>query len=450
MHAEALGDESTDPWCDLLHALVAHSPDGIVVVNADGTLRYANPWADQMLGYLPGETVGRNVFDMVHPDDQVSALEGFDSTVSSIRSRPLPLLIRLQRADGSWLQTEMIGTNHLEHEHIRGLLVNIRDVERSMRTEEALRESEAHHRLIVELAREGIWTIDAEGRTTFANRAMAAMLDTTVSEMLESTMFDFMDDDASIDAHEKLDRRGHGIAEEHDFRLVTKSGRTVWTRMNTSPIVDHDGKSRGAIALVTDITERRILEQRLAADARQDALTGLANRIALFEALTAKLAGGRVVTGLYIDLDGFKQVNDAFGHAMGDEVLRTVAARLGSVVRSGDVVARMGGDEFVVISDKLANPEEALALGRRIRDALARVVSYGGVEIAIGACVGITLATEIDPDTLLSEADRALYRAKHSGRGRVELNPVVLQPANATEPAKIASTASGDRLPSVP
>jgi len=415
----------------LARALVAHSRDGISIVDATGTLRFASPWAERMLGYEPGETIGRNVFDLVHPDDQVGALEGFESTVSSADSRPLPTLVRLKRADGSWLQAEVIGTNYLDDENIRGLLLNIRDVGRSMRTDEALRESEEHHRLIVELAREGVWTVDAGGRTTFANRAMAEMLDSTVAEMLEASMFDFMDEESRDDASPELDRRDAGIAEEHDVRLTTRRGRTVWARMNTSPIVDHRGTYRGAIALVTDITERRALEQRLAADARQDALTGVANRTALFESLGEKFASGRPVAALYIDLDGFKGVNDAFGHAVGDEVLRTGAARLCGAVRTGDIVARVGGDEFVVVSSSLDTEEEALTLGCRIRDVLARPISFATSQVEVGASVGIAFAspTEPDPDTLLLDADRALYRAKRTGRGRVELNNVTFTSA---------------------
>ena len=291
-----------------------------------------------------------------------------------------------------------------------------------MRTEEALRESEAHHRLIVELAREGIWTVDATGRTTFANRAMAEMLDTTVTEMLEGSIFDFMDDEMKAAAAENRDRFKAAGAVEHDLQLTTKTGRSVWTRMHTSPINDHLGTYCGAIALVTDITERRVLEQRLAADARQDALTGVANRTALFEGLDAKLAGGRRVAALYIDLDGFKNVNDLFGHAVGDEVLRTVAARLSGVVRAGDIVARVGGDEFVVVSDAFENQGEAVALGCRIRDVLARPVGLPSTQVAVGASVGIAFVSEAEPDALLSEADRALYCAKRAGRGRVELS----------------------------
>jgi diguanylate cyclase (GGDEF)-like protein/PAS domain S-box-containing protein len=406
----------------LARAIVSLSSDGLVVVNADGTLRFASPAADSMLGYAPGATVGCNVFDLVHPDDQMGALEGFESTMGSSDSRPLPLLVRLRCADGSWLQTEIIGTNHLDDDDVCGLLLNIRDVEHSMRTDEALRESEAHHRMIVELAREGIWTVDETGRTTFANRAMAEMLDTTVREMLAGSMFDYVDDELRAVAAENVEQFKSAGAVEHDLQLTTKTGRTVWTRMNTSPINDHLGRYRGAIALVTDISERRVLEQRLAADARQDALTGLANRTALFEGLGAKLAGDRRVAALYIDLDGFKNVNDVFGHAVGDEVLRTVAARLSGVVRAGDIVARVGGDEFVVVSDAFANQGEAFALGCRIREVLCRRISMGSIQVEVGASVGIAIVDEADPDALLSEADRALYTAKRAGRGRVELS----------------------------
>ena len=422
----------------LARALVTHSSDGLVVIDSDGTLRYSSPAAEEMLGYAPGETIGRNAFDLVHTDDQVGALEGFESTKSSARSRPLPILVRLRKADDSWLQTEIIGTNYLEDDDIRGLLLNVRDVERSMRTEAALRESEEHHRLIVELAREGVWTIDAAGRTTFANRAMADMLDTTVTEMLEGSMFDYMDVDGKAHAEPELDRRNAGATEEHDFRLTTKNGRTVWARMNTSPITDHSGSYRGAIALVTDITERRVLEQRLAADARQDSLTGVANRTALFESLGARLMGGGLLAALYIDLDGFKRVNDDLGHAVGDEVLRTVAARLCGAVRHGDIVTRVGGDEFVVVSGTLHAEPEAFALGCRIRDVLARPIGFGAGQIEVGASVGVAFAIadgNANADDLLSEADRALYRAKRSGRGRVEVNRL-----GATENATATSS----------
>ena len=121
--------------------------------------------AARLLGYRDGELVGSDAFDLVHPDDQASALEGFDSTVTFVDSRPTPVLLRLRQANGSWLACEVIATNHLADGEIRGLLLSIRDVSASMRTEQALRESEERYRLIVELAREGIWVIDADALT---------------------------------------------------------------------------------------------------------------------------------------------------------------------------------------------------------------------------------------------------------------------------------------------
>ena len=191
--------------------------------------------------------------------------------------------------------------------------------------------------------------------------------------------------------------------------------------MNTSPIVEHSGVYRGAIALVTDVTERRTLEHGLALATRRDPLTGVANRIELFEALKEMLVGDRLVTLLYVDLDGFKQVNDAYGHTIGDDVLRAAAARLCGAVRSSDTVARMGGDEFVIVSDGLNGPSDALELGRRICDAIARPFSVDTRNVQIGASVGTASAHGGDIDALLTAADEALYRAKRTSRGTVEL-----------------------------
>jgi diguanylate cyclase (GGDEF)-like protein/PAS domain S-box-containing protein len=414
-----------EPASDLTRALVAHSSDGLVVVDAQGIVRFASDGADRMLGYACGAVLGTTAFDLVHPDDQVSALEGFESTLCSADSRRLPALMRLKCADGSWLQTEVIGTNHFNDPHIRGMLLNIRDVAASMRTDSALRDSEERHRLIVELAREGIWMIDAAGNTTFANRALAAMLDTTVTELLDCSIFDFMEEDDPTEPGPTSDRHGIGIAREHDIPLITKRGRTVWTRMNTSPIIEHGGTYRGAIALVTDVTQRRTLEQGLALAARRDPLTGVSNRIELFEALAAKLARDELVTALYIDLDDFKRVNDNFGHAVGDDILRAAAARLCGAVRADDIVARVGGDEFVVVSDGIAGPTDALDLGRRICEALARPFSIDTARVQIGASIGTAFARHGTADKLLSDADQALYRAKRSGRSRVELGDLI-------------------------
>jgi diguanylate cyclase (GGDEF)-like protein len=183
----------------------------------------------------------------------------------------------------------------------------------------------------------------------------------------------------------------------------------------------HDGTSTGAIALVTDVTDRHLLEERLEREARVDALTGVANRHTLFEVLARELARPELCGVLFADLDDFKAINDTYGHGAGDETLRVVAKRLSSAVREVDTVARVGGDEFVVVTSPLRSEGEALAIGDRIPRLLEEPVPFGRVSITVGLSVGIAFSTkDDDADTLLARADNAMYRAKRA-RSAVEV-----------------------------
>jgi len=416
----------------IVHALVKVSPDLIAVIDASGALKYASPAAEAMLGYGGTEIIGKSAFDLVHPVDQIGALEGFASTLSSSDSLALPLLVRLQHADCTWLATEIIGTNHLDDPEIEGMVLNIRDVSESMRTEEALRESEERYRLIVELAREGICVVDAAGNTTFANHALVDLLGTTVTEMLGRSLFDFIHEDERADARSRIEREAHAAHTpadetvhpgngEHDVRLVTLDDRLVWARVRSSAMRRHDGTYLGAIMFVTDVTERRALEQRLAEEALRDPLTGVANRTELFEVLTPILEQGALTAALYVDLDGFKEVNDKFGHTLGDDLLCSVAARVRGAIREVDTLARVGGDEFVVICRELDATEEAVTIGRRIREVLGQPFRLAVGSVRIDASIGIAFGRAPDADGLIARADQALYRAKRKGRGRIEI-----------------------------
>ena len=404
-----------------LAALVRTSPDLIAVIDELGRLKYSSPAASAMLGYGPGELVGTSTFELVHPVDQLGALEGFASTVSTPDSRPDPLLIRLRHADGSWLQTEIIGTNHLHDPDIAGLMLTIRDVSGSMRTEDALRTSEERYRLIVELAREAISVLDPNGIITFANRALADLLGSSVTELVGRSLFGFVDAADVAGARARISAGADASHADDDLRLAPLDGRTIWSRIRSSALREHDGTYRGAIVFVTDVTERRALEQLLAEEARRDPLTGVANRKELFEVLSPILEQGALTAALYVDLDGFKEVNDRFGHTAGDELLCNVAARIRGAIRSIDTVARVGGDEFVVICRELDSTDEAVAIGHRIREGLARPFGLSVATVTIDSSIGIAFGRTPDADRLLTRADEALYRAKRKGRGRIEI-----------------------------
>lgn len=178
--------------------------------------------------------------------------------------------------------------------------------------------------------------------------------------------------------------------------------------------------------VAASIRERDQLRAELAFQAAHDALTALPNRASATEQLRAGMArcqrDGRGLAVLFVDVDHFKRVNDTAGHAAGDRVLVEAARRMRSSVRQGDVVCRLGGDEFLVIMESVADEASAEAVGRRLVEALSEPIDIGGRTVSVSASVGVALSLDggVDADRLLREADEALYRAKRAGRGRVE------------------------------
>ena len=194
-------------------------------------------------------------------------------------------------------------------------------------------------------------------------------------------------------------------------------GRTISASHRALP-------QRGWVSTLDDITERRLIERRMAHLAHHDTLTDLPNRSAFGECLVAALTGETVSCALlYLDLDRFKPVNDTLGHAVGDLVLREVSERIKSQLRKHDVAARLGGDEFAVLISGNDTPSDVLLLAKRLISEISRPVVAQGMQVSVGASVGIALAPHHGgtPEILLRNADLALYRAKESGRGRPSL-----------------------------
>jgi diguanylate cyclase (GGDEF)-like protein len=178
----------------------------------------------------------------------------------------------------------------------------------------------------------------------------------------------------------------------------------------------------------TDITERKRSHDELEFKANRDNLTGLLNRAALEAEIEAALrrarADGSSAAVLFIDLDGFKAINDTYGHSAGDEILRAVSTRVTSAVRTSDRVARLGGDEFVVLIAPLPSPRIAESTAERILRALTQPVHVGDHTIGLGASVGVAVVEaplDVDGADLIERADEAMYRAKQSGGARLEI-----------------------------
>ena len=268
----------------------------------------------------------------------------------------------------------------------------------------------------------GLCMFDAEQRVVVVNNRLIELFDLPAIDRKGETARDLVRDcvAAGTILRSESDRFASNLeqrltgADKTGFTIQKQDGRTL--SLTFQPM-----ENGGSVALVEDITERREAEARIRHLARYDSLTGLPNRMHLRERMEATLAtaGSKPSAILFVDLDQFKQVNDTLGHPRGDLLLRAVADRLKRLVRESDIVARFGGDEFVVVQTPTAGPEEAATLARRIVAALSETYEIDGHQVVIGATIGIAMAPRdaTGADHLLKNADMALYWSKAEQRG---------------------------------
>jgi diguanylate cyclase (GGDEF)-like protein/PAS domain S-box-containing protein len=271
---------------------------------------------------------------------------------------------------------------------------------------------------------EGVCALDADGKLTFVNRAAADLiqlpsLDITIDAPV-SDGAGLAPDFLLVPAREAM-RTGRTIRED-DARFRGKHGGTIPVAYTASAVLS-DGTPSGAVIAFRDITERKAFEDELHHHACYDSLTGLANRRLLVERLDQALRRSdldrKIHALIFVDVDRFKSINDSLGHVTGDEVLAAIATRMRAVVRSHDLLARFGGDEFVVLLEDVAGVEVALSAANRICAAVEEpMVLPDGYELVASVSLGIALTTPgTTADDVLRDADVAMYDAKAKGGG---------------------------------
>jgi len=296
----------------------------------------------------------------------------------------------------------------------------------SRTTMQALASSPDVFEAFFDSAQIGLALADLAGRYVRVNATYSALLGRPPEDLVGAPVVEVLQD-ATTDAPglaRGLSGRAPALQVEGSHQLA--DGRTSWLLHGISPVVGADGEPGWFALSAQDITERRhaefelrALTSVLAERAVRDPLTGLANRELLAERLRAALSrdarSGGSTAVLFLDLDGFKQVNDRHGHGMGDEVLRRVSARLSGVVRPSDTVARWGGDEFVVLVES-CTPDTVGLLLSRLEGVLAQPLAVEGLSLQVGASIGVATATagQADPAGLLASADARMYEAKRA------------------------------------
>ena len=206
-----------------------------------------------------------------------------------------------------------------------------------------------------------------------------------------------------------------------------KSGEIYAELLSISVICDMNGKEQRYVSVFSDISQIKAHEDELNRAAHYDALTGIPNRVLLADrmkqAISQTSRDKNKMAVCYLDLDGFKPVNDTMGHEAGDQVLIEVANRIGTAIRGGDTVARLGGDEFVVLLLGLEKGEECVTTLERLLAAIGKPIGIKDKFVTLGASIGVSIfpLDDVDPDTLLRHADQAMYAVKQSGKNRFHI-----------------------------
>jgi diguanylate cyclase (GGDEF)-like protein/PAS domain S-box-containing protein len=395
----------------LAHA--AH--EALVVADAQFRIQYAAPAVGEMLGYEPAELVAREGARLVHPADHPAVAAAVDRLLADPR-RVERLVARLRDRRQRWLWIEGTVSNCLADPDVRGLVAKLRDVTEDVRAQDALRLSGALHQAMVETAEEGIVVAGEDGTARYANPSMARLLGIPAEQLYGA---------------DPLVLLGVGGAERpapttrrvwrHEVVYQHPSGSERILTVTWSPLSRDVAAGLGALVMVADVTESRRSERALRRRALYDPLTGLPNRYLFRDRLEMAAARQARADGvgtavLFLDLDGFKPVNDVHGHDAGDELLRQVGGRLSGAVRATDTVGRHGGDEFVILCEDI-DEAAALAVATRIHSALRCPFELPCGLVEIGASIGIALSPSYAVEELIEQADVAMYAAKRDGVG---------------------------------
>ena len=411
------GGDSAPLADQAFRALVELSPDAILVI-VDGYHAFANARAIALLG---GRTLddlrSRPAVEFMHPEIRDTALRRMDGIVAAGTSLDY-VEERIVRLDGSVIDIEAAGTPIRVGSRI-GALVCIRDITTRKQAEAKLAAAQERFSAAFRHAPSGMAIVDSAGAILDANPALGAMVGIDPAELLGRPMTSLVRPDdrrAAATAISRL-RQGAPTARRGQLRFSRQDGSSGWMALSAASLAGSDAYVVHAL----DISEQKQAEAALTQRALHDPLTGLANRRAILDALDAAVGRthGNPVTVLFIDLDGFKRVNDTLGHAAGDMLLREVAARLAAAVRPTDLVGRLGGDEFAVVLHD-AVPGSAIDVGLRIENAVAEPFRIGEHVCHVTASVG-SARDGRDGTTsgeLLAAADAGMYQAKAARRER--------------------------------
>jgi diguanylate cyclase (GGDEF)-like protein/PAS domain S-box-containing protein len=420
-------ERDTHESIELLRAVIQAAPVAIIARDMDRVISMWNPAAERMFGWKESEVLGTNT--SIVPPGLVEEASYYRKLAQKGETH-LEIETQRMHRDGHTIDVSLSAAPIFGAEgKVTGTMVTIADLTIRRQTEAALRESESQLRLAMDAAQLGMWYWECDSdRFTYSEG-----LNVLFGRPAESSLANYRDLRARIhaDDHDLVDATlRHAVKQSDDFsadfRVVWPDGSVHWIANRGQVHRGPDGRAQRLIGVAMNITERKIAEQRVAHMAHHDALTGLPNRVLLRDRIQQAIAqahrNGAQLAVLFLDLDRFKTINDSLGHQLGDRLLQSVASRILVCVREGDTVSRVGGDEFVIVIPGIGSSSDASSVAGKILEVLASAFHLHGNDLHVAASIGISLypADGSDAETLMRNADTAMYHAKDSGRANFQ------------------------------